>query len=197
MDIEKKIRKLLALSESPNEFEAQAALLKARQLMAEYKLTEAELHEGNKKVKTIKTSISCTKQTNFWIFRWKMFWRTETVTACTTCQHNLMRFWRIEICHITDIYEKQKDYSVLKNEEKYMIEKVYDDNTLSFKEKGLYTAIYLNETMNVDQLVESGKDKADAVRSGLKKLIEKQYIKKSVVREKNGNFVTVYYQVIE
>ena len=70
-------------------------------------------------------------------------------------------------------------------------------NTLSFKEKGLYTAIYLNETMNVDQLVESGKDKADAVRSGLKKLIEKQYIKKSVVREKNGNFVTVYYQVIE
>ena len=36
MDIEKKIRKLLALSESPNEFEAQAALLKARQLMAEY-----------------------------------------------------------------------------------------------------------------------------------------------------------------
>lgn len=68
MDIEKKIRKLLALSESPNEFEAQAALLKARQLMAEYKLTEAELHEGNKKVKTIKTSISCTKRTNFWIF---------------------------------------------------------------------------------------------------------------------------------
>lgn len=59
-----------------------------------------------------------------------------------------------------------------------MIEKVYDDNMLSFKEKGLYTAIYLNETMNVDQLVESGKDKADAVRSGLKKLIEKQYIKK-------------------
>lgn len=57
MDIEKKIRKLLALSESPNEFEAQAALLKARQLMAEYKLTEAELHEGNKKVKTINEQI--------------------------------------------------------------------------------------------------------------------------------------------
>lgn len=33
MDIEKKFRKLLALSESPNEFEAQAALLKARQLI--------------------------------------------------------------------------------------------------------------------------------------------------------------------
>ena len=124
-----------------------------------------------------------------------------------------MRFWRIEICHITDIYEKHASDAFraaglgleqfeghgtyVPEEDKYMIEKVYDDNTLSFKEKGLYTAIYLNETMNVDQLVESGKDKADAVRSGLKKLIEKQYIKKSVVREKNGNFVTVYYQVIE
>ena len=100
-----------------------------------------------------------------------------------------MRFWRIEICHITDIYEKQKDYSVLKNEEKYMIEKVYDDNMLSFKEKGLYTAIYLNETMNVDQLVESGKDKADAVRSGLKKLIEKQYI---TINEQISNFAQTY-----
>lgn len=95
-----------------------------------------------------------------------------------------MRFWRIEICHITDIYEKQKDYSVLKNEEKYMIEKVYDDNTLSFKEKGLYTAIYLNETMNVDQLVESGKDKADAVRSGLKKTDRKAIHKKKVLSGK-------------
>lgn len=54
MDIEKKIRKLLALSESPNEFEAQAALLKARQLMAEYKLTEAELHEEIRKSKQSK-----------------------------------------------------------------------------------------------------------------------------------------------
>lgn len=69
-----------------------------------------------------------------------------------------------------------------------MIEKVYDDNMLSFKEKGLYTAIYLNETMNVDQLVESGKDKADAVRSGLKKLIEKQYIKKKCCPGKKRKF---------
>ena len=65
MDIEKKIRKLLALSESPNEFEAQAALLKARKLMAEYKLTEAELHEVKNKGKTIKTSISAQNEQIF------------------------------------------------------------------------------------------------------------------------------------
>lgn len=38
MDYKDKIKKLLALAESPNENEAQAALLKARQLMAEHKI---------------------------------------------------------------------------------------------------------------------------------------------------------------
>ena len=45
VDYKDKIRKLLALAESPNEAEAQAALLKARQLMAEHKLTERECRE--------------------------------------------------------------------------------------------------------------------------------------------------------
>ena len=38
-NIKDKIAKLLALAESPNENEARAALLKARELMAEHKLT--------------------------------------------------------------------------------------------------------------------------------------------------------------
>ena len=42
-DLKDKIRKLLALAKSPEEHEAKAALLKARQLMAEHKLTEEEL----------------------------------------------------------------------------------------------------------------------------------------------------------
>lgn len=41
-DYRKKIEKLLALSSSPNEHEAKAALLKARQLMAEHKLSEKD-----------------------------------------------------------------------------------------------------------------------------------------------------------
>lgn len=54
-----KIRKLLALAESPNEHEARAALLKARQLMAEHKLTEAELKDVEKQeVKDIRTDIT-------------------------------------------------------------------------------------------------------------------------------------------
>lgn len=47
-DIKGKIRHLLALAESPNENEARAALLKARELMARHKLTEAELGEAER-----------------------------------------------------------------------------------------------------------------------------------------------------
>lgn len=38
MDIREKILKLLNLADSPNEHEAKAALLRARELMAKYKL---------------------------------------------------------------------------------------------------------------------------------------------------------------
>lgn len=40
IDYKEKIKKLLALSESSNEHEAKAALLKARELMAEHNLNK-------------------------------------------------------------------------------------------------------------------------------------------------------------
>lgn len=45
MDIKDKIKKLLALGTSPNENEAKAALLKAKQLMMDNKLTEEDIEE--------------------------------------------------------------------------------------------------------------------------------------------------------
>ena len=67
-DYREKIRKLLALAESPNEHEAKAALLKARQLMAEHKLTEREYKDAEKQeVKDIRTDITCSKRRNPWI----------------------------------------------------------------------------------------------------------------------------------
>ena len=67
-DYKDKIRKLLALAESPVEAEAKAALLKARQLMAEHKLTEAELKEVEKQaVKDVRTDITCSKRRDPWI----------------------------------------------------------------------------------------------------------------------------------
>lgn len=67
-DIKGKIRNLLALAESPNENEARAALLKARELMAKHKLTEAELGEAKKQaVRDVITDITCSKRRDPWI----------------------------------------------------------------------------------------------------------------------------------
>ena len=67
-DYREKIRKLLALAESPNEHEAKAALLKARQLMAEHKLTERDCKDAEEQeVKDIRTDITCSKRRNPWI----------------------------------------------------------------------------------------------------------------------------------
>ena len=46
MDYKDKIRKLLALAKSPEPEEAKFALLKARKLMAEHKLSERDLENG-------------------------------------------------------------------------------------------------------------------------------------------------------
>lgn len=69
MDIRDRIAKVLALAESPNENEAKAALLKARELMAKYKLRPEEVGrtdaKGKKVIKRL-TKVSCTKMTDPW-----------------------------------------------------------------------------------------------------------------------------------
>ena len=53
--IKEKIQKLLALASSPNENEAKAALLRAKELMAKNKLTEADFEDAKKQeLKTFK-----------------------------------------------------------------------------------------------------------------------------------------------
>lgn len=89
-DYKEKIRKLLALAESPNEHEAKAALLKARQLMAEHKLIEAELEDsGSQNVRNIRTDITCSKRRCPWIVR------LSAVIAknycCTPCRYRERR----------------------------------------------------------------------------------------------------------
>lgn len=68
MDIKDKIAKLLALVESPNENEAKAALLKARELMAEYKLRPEEIQKADD-IKVLRQSLglTCTKMTDSWL----------------------------------------------------------------------------------------------------------------------------------
>ena len=68
IDYKEKIRKLLALSQSPNENEAKEALLKARKLMAEHKLSEMDF-ENPKQDRVIEycSGFRCTQTKNSWM----------------------------------------------------------------------------------------------------------------------------------
>lgn len=67
VDYKDKIRKLLALAESPVEAEAQAALLRARELMAKYKLTEHECREVEpQNVVRQHSNVTCSKRRDPW-----------------------------------------------------------------------------------------------------------------------------------
>lgn len=69
MNSREKIQKLLALSTSDNENEATAALLKAKELMAEHKLTEHELKNLKEtKVIRLETGIQFTLYSEIWIY---------------------------------------------------------------------------------------------------------------------------------
>lgn len=69
-NLKERIAHLLALAESPNEHEAKAALLKARELMAKYKLRPEECQKAeNIKVIRQTVGITCTKMTNTWAVR--------------------------------------------------------------------------------------------------------------------------------
>ncbi len=67
IDYRTKIQKLLALAESDNENEAKAALLKAKELMMEHKLSEKDFIKKESNVKKIITNYSYTKRGEFWI----------------------------------------------------------------------------------------------------------------------------------
>lgn len=68
MDYKERIRKLLALAKSPEENEAKAALLKARRLIAEHKLTEEEFNEEKKRVvKKIITGCTFSMRRDPWL----------------------------------------------------------------------------------------------------------------------------------
>ena len=64
-----KIRKLLALSESPVEAEATAALLKARELMAKYKIEQSDVQskETDKLVSIAWEDVSYHSQKDTWV----------------------------------------------------------------------------------------------------------------------------------
>lgn len=68
-DYMEKIRNLLALAESPNEYEARDALLKARRIMAKHRITEKELGiERGESVIRKMTGITYSMRRDPWVY---------------------------------------------------------------------------------------------------------------------------------
>lgn len=66
--IRDKIAKLLALSESPNENEAKVAMLKARDMMAKYKLSMKDIGiQGKVDIKRARSKVKFTFRKNRWV----------------------------------------------------------------------------------------------------------------------------------
>lgn len=69
IDYKEKIKKLLALSESSNEHEAKAALLKARELMAEHKISMSDTMNVDKRImKAFMENDSFNSRRNPWMY---------------------------------------------------------------------------------------------------------------------------------
>ncbi|CAK7037411.1 MAG: hypothetical protein EUB_02610 [Eubacterium sp.] len=69
MDIKEKIEKLLRLGQSPNENEAKAAMLKARELMMQHKLSEKDFEDVKKEeIIRYKTGIFYTVRSRSWVW---------------------------------------------------------------------------------------------------------------------------------
>lgn len=65
--VRERIKKLLALGTSPNQHEANCAILKAKQLMAEYKLTDRDFIKKDEKPIKIDTNIYYTTRKEHWM----------------------------------------------------------------------------------------------------------------------------------
>lgn len=104
MKIVEKIQKLLALSESSNEHEAQVSMLKAQQLLIKHKLSLREVKEFkvfNSDIKEKKSKVSFTKA------RWKSL-LAELVAENFGCYH----FFRTKGTHIITFFGREEDIIV-------------------------------------------------------------------------------------
>ena len=92
-----KIKKLLALAQSDNENEAKAALLKAKELMAQHKIEEADLEDAqNKKVVRVKTKFTCSKRRDSW-----MGSLSAVIARNFCCQATTSRKWNHQTRTVT------------------------------------------------------------------------------------------------
>ena len=52
-----------------------------------------------------------------------------------------------------------------------MLEKIYNDHKISFKERGLYVLMYMHGPTQFGEMISNGRDQRSAIESGLRTLI--------------------------
>lgn len=144
MDYKDKIRKLLALAESPSEHEAKAALLKARQLMAEHKLRPEDIEPAkNKKLLNREIDVTCTKQ--------KGAWKTPlsaTIAEAYCCKAFRKHKYRARTYHIGFI-GLEDDFDICVRIFKYAVDCVESKAAeIRRRHKDVYTPQYIEKLVD-------------------------------------------------
>ena len=142
-EINEKIKKLLRLSKSDNEYEARLALARARKLMAEYKLDIKDFDDTNKKV--IK------KVTDMYYTGYKNTYRLHLVDAIAEryCCANYISFKKGSTKRYIALMGYEEDIMVVENLLKYADSCI--NNWFSIKKKNDYLGCsnkYLNGIKN-------------------------------------------------
>ena len=97
MDYLEKIKKLLALSDNPNEEEAKAALLKARKLMAEHKISDMDIGpETGDALLTRESKYTYTSIRDAWINR-----LAGVIAMSCCCSAREYRMWNKKTYHMS------------------------------------------------------------------------------------------------
>ena len=77
-----------------------------------------------------------------------------------------------------------------------MLEKIYNDNEVSFKERGLYVLMYMHGPTQFGAMLSNGRDRRSAIESGLRALIDRGYARKVTTRNEKGMILKVFYEAI-
>lgn len=143
MDYKDRIRKLLALATSPEEGEAEAALLKARELMAKYKLKEMDVREvKDHSVKRELTDITFSMRRNPWTND------LAVVIGENYCCKAYNNHWKGEKTYTVGFVGFEDDLAICLTIFRYALDCVLSRNQRMKKKLAGYPASYINSLCN-------------------------------------------------
>ncbi|MEG1565000.1 MAG: DUF2786 domain-containing protein [Bacteroides sp.] len=143
-NIKDKIAKLLSLAQSPEEHEAKAALLKARELMVEHKLRPEDIEPAeNKKLMHQLIGVACTKRKGAWKIT-----LSATMAEAYCCKAFSSREHGMGTYHI-GLIGLEDDFIICERVFKYAVDCVESiAKTILLAHREIYTPQYIEKLVN-------------------------------------------------